>query len=280
MNCTEFHELAAAYALDALSEDERLACAHHLEAEGPHEGCEALVARYERTVDALSTLHGQSAPPASIWGAIEARISTPRISTPRISTLKARWREPTAWALAAAALLAGVWMRKQGVEHAQRERDTMEEALANTSDKLAGVEAAREECSRVLMRVNDAAGLARIAAAYLENPNTKLTTLAPTAQQPYRATVLYNPDAKRALIVSGTMQPIADKDYELWVIAAGETSPRPAGFLRFDAGGIAIGEFGPNLLDGKPPAAFAVSIEPQGGSATPTEVVLLGKLQG
>ncbi|HEX5657699.1 MAG TPA: anti-sigma factor [Polyangiales bacterium] len=273
MNCTEFHDLAAAYALDALSEDERLACVHHLEAEGPHEDCEALVLRYERTVDALSQLHGKRTPEPALWGAIEARIGAS----------KPRWREPTAWALAAAALLAGVWTRnadKQGIEHVQRERQVIEEALANTSDKLASTEAAREECSRALLRVTNAAGLARIAASYLENPNTKLTTLAPTATQPYAATVLYNPDAKRALIVSGTMQPAVDKDYELWVIAAGETTPRPAGFLRFDADGIAIGEFGPDLLRGKPPAAFAVSIEPRGGSPTPTEVVLLGKLQG
>jgi anti-sigma-K factor RskA len=270
MKCSEFHELAAAFTLDALSEEERLACAHHLEAEAPHEGCEALVARYQRTVDALSSLHGRSAPPPSIWRAIEARITAP----------KRRWREPTAWALAAAALLAGLWMRNQGVEHAQRERDTMEEALANTSDKLASVEAARQECTSALAQLAGRGALGRDAVSLLEHPATKLTPLAPASAQPYRATALYNPETKRALVVSGTMQPVAGKDFELWVIAAGETAPRPAGFLRFDSSGVALGEFDPSLLTGKQPAAFAVSLEPAGGSPAPTEVVLLGKPQG
>ncbi len=270
MKCTEFHELAAAYALDALPEDERLACAHHLDHEAPHEGCPELLARYERTVDALSALHPQHPPSRAVWRAVEARIVAP----------KRAWREPMAWAVAAAALLAGLWLRNQGAEHAQRERNTMEEALANTSDKLASVEAARKDCTRALAQLTDHGALGREAVSLLEHPDTKLTPLAPAGAQPYRATALYNPQTKRALIVSGTVRAVEGKDYELWVIAAGETTPRPAGFLHFDASGIALGELDATLLSGKPPAAFAVSLEPTGGRPTPTEVVLLGKLQG
>jgi anti-sigma-K factor RskA len=273
MKCADFHELAPAYALDALSEDERLACQHHLEAEGPHEGCEALLARYERTVDALATLHGQVAPSASLWRAIEARIAPPRRS----------WREPTAWALAAAALLAGLWMRERSIEgehRAERQLHGAEEQLTSTSEKLAQERAAHEECRVALGLLTGRAGLQRDAVSLLENPGTKLTPLLPAGGQPYRATALYNANSKRALIVSGTIAEVEGKDFQLWVIAAGETAPRPAGFLRFDASGVALGEFNPALLGGKPPAAFAVSLEPLGGRPTPTEVVLLGKLQG
>ncbi|MET0287846.1 MAG: anti-sigma factor [Polyangiales bacterium] len=273
MKCSEFHELAAAYALDALGEDERLACVHHLEAEAPHEGCEALAARYERTVDAMSALHGKSAPSPSVWRAIEARIAPRRI----------QWREPTAWALAAAALLGIVWMRERGVDGAQRAERQLhqsEQAHTSTSEKLAQEELARRECELALELLTRRATLERDAVSLLENPATKLTPMLPAGAQPYRATALYNPASKRALIISSTISEVKGQDFQLWVIAAGETAPRPAGFLRFDASGVALGEFNPALLGDKPPAAFAVSLEPLGGRPTPTEVVLLGKLQG
>jgi anti-sigma-K factor RskA len=272
MKCAEFHELAAAYVLEALGEEEQLACVHHLEHEAPHEGCEERVARYQRSLDALSTLHGQRAPSPALWRAIEARVAP---AAPR-----PKWREPAAWALAAAALLAGLWLRNQGVEHAERERDTMEEALARTHEELASVELARKECTEALVQLTGRGALGRDAVSLLEHPSTKLTPLAPTGAQAYRATALYNADRKRALIVSSTLRPVEGKDFELWVIASGESAPRPAGFLHFDASGIALGELDPNLLTGKPPAAFAVSLEPAGGRPTPTEVVLVGKLQG
>src|SRR6185312_201726 len=39
MTCDEFKELAPAYALIALDEDERRACAQHLATVAPHRGC-------------------------------------------------------------------------------------------------------------------------------------------------------------------------------------------------------------------------------------------------
>lgn len=281
MNCTEFHEQAAAYALDALPEGERLACEHHLLAEGPHDGCVELVARYERAAGELGALLPRAPAPPALWTAIEHRLG---FSKPLATVVRPpRWREATAWAAAAAALLAALYLRSEGnrtAQHIQRERDTVEEALANTSERLSSVEAARKECTSALSLLTQRGALGRDAVSLLENPATKVTPLAPAGAQSYRATALYDPQSKRALIVSGTMQPVEGKDYELWVIAAGESVPRPAGFLRFDATGVAIGEFDANLLTGKPPAAFAVSLEPVGGRPTPTEVVLLGKLQG
>ena len=39
MTCDEFKEMAPAYALVALDEQERAACAHHLATAFPHRGC-------------------------------------------------------------------------------------------------------------------------------------------------------------------------------------------------------------------------------------------------
>jgi anti-sigma-K factor RskA len=103
--------------------------------------------------------------------------------------------------------------------------------------------------------------------------------MAATDKRPFRATALYNATQKRALAISTSMQPVAGKDYELWVIA-GNAPPKPAGFLRFDASGVAVGEFDAALLRETSPDALAISLEPAGGGPTPTDVILLAKLRG
>jgi anti-sigma-K factor RskA len=113
----------------------------------------------------------------------------------------------------------------------------------------------------------------------LEDPATQIAPMAPAGAQTYKATAMYNPKTRRALVLSSSVKQLEGKDYELWVIAAGE-APRPAGFMRFDSTGVSIGEFDPTLLQGKTPAALAISLEPSGGRPTPTEVVLIAKLQG
>ena len=47
MTCDEFKELAAAYALVALDEQERSACEHHLAMRAAHQGCREAVAAAE-----------------------------------------------------------------------------------------------------------------------------------------------------------------------------------------------------------------------------------------
>jgi anti-sigma-K factor RskA len=64
--------------------------------------------------------------------------------------------------------------------------------------------------------------------------------------------------------------------YQLWVIR-GTTAPVPAGFLSA-AGQTTAGEVARDVLAGPPPDALAVSLEPPGGSPSPTQVVLVGKL--
>ena len=47
MTCDEFKEMAPAYALVALDEQERAACAHHLATGFPHRGCREAIAAAE-----------------------------------------------------------------------------------------------------------------------------------------------------------------------------------------------------------------------------------------
>ncbi|MDB4972234.1 MAG: hypothetical protein JWN48_575, partial [Myxococcaceae bacterium] len=279
-----------AYALDALAEEERLACTRHLEHEGPHEGCEQLVTRYERTADALSMALAPVAVPPTLWRIIEARLgigttgATVSAIGGKLAPHPSRWREGLAWAAAAAALLGALWSHQTAqrtASRAERERSTMEQSLANTSGQLDQLEAARKDCTTALQQLTKQGELGRDAVSLLEQPSTKIAPMGPAGAQTYRATTLYNAAQKRALVISTTVPRVEGKDYELWVIAQGPgQAPRPAGFLRFDPSGVAIGEFDATLLEGAAPAAFAISLEPAGGRPTPTEVVLLGKISG
>lgn len=74
MKCAEFKENVAAFALDALTEEERRACETHLTEAGPHEGCEdELRQAYETTA-----LIGAALPPDNagehVWAAIESQL--------------------------------------------------------------------------------------------------------------------------------------------------------------------------------------------------------------
>jgi anti-sigma-K factor RskA len=223
-----------------------------------------------------------------LWRIIEARLglgaagATVQGMGTRLAPQPSRLREGLAWAAAAAALLGALWSHQTAqktASSAQRERSVMEESLANTSGQLASAEAARKACATALAQLTQQGAFGREAVSMLEQPATKLAPFGPAGTQTYRATALFNPETKRAVVISTTVPRIEGKDYELWVIAAGQ-APVPAGFLRFDPSGVAIGEFDSALLRGATPAALAVSLEPLGGRPTPTEVVLVAKLSG
>lgn len=290
MKCSEFQALAAAYALDALSEEERLACERHLHDEGPHEGCDELLARYDRVTNALSAGVPRAQVPPALWRAIETRIDVATrdnvvtLDDKRTATsgTSKRWREGLAWAAAAAALLGALWSRETSqelVRNTARERDRAQLQFVSTNAELAGTRVARAECAAALQQLTERIDLRRDAVSLLEDPATQIAPMAPAGAQTYKATAMYNPKTRRALVLSSSVKQLEGKDYELWVIAAGE-APRPAGFMRFDASGVSIGEFDAALLQGKTPAALAISLEPTGGRPTPTEVVLIAKLQG
>jgi anti-sigma-K factor RskA len=74
MTCDEFKEMAAAYALVALDEQERSACAHHLETSFPHRGCREAVAAAELVASQLGAALIPQRPSPQVWRAIAARL--------------------------------------------------------------------------------------------------------------------------------------------------------------------------------------------------------------
>jgi anti-sigma-K factor RskA len=206
MERTGIHELSAAYALDALSADERQEFEEHL---SRCEECQRSVASFHDT--AASLAHGVDArqPPPELRARI---LNQARAERGKVVPLRPRWALRATGAVAAVAAVAaiafGVW-------------------AATLHDQLGE----RPEAFR------------------LQGANGQLVV---------------TPEGNAALIVDDLAPAPTGKVYEAWVIE-GET-PRPAG--TFTGGGdqtaFALTRAVP---DG---STVAVTIEPEGGSDSPT----------
>ena len=136
---------------------------------------------------------------------------------------------------------------------------------------------AQQELSSVRQRVVEEQSWASV----LASPETRRVKLGatPDGDAALVAYAAYDPVTQRALLVFEHFAAPAGKDYELWAIRDGH--PASLGLIKADADGRAVlrldGVGSPDSL-----AAFAVSLEPAGGSPTPTApsgpVVMLGKI--
>jgi len=260
MNCREFHEAASAWALGALDAREAAACEEHLR-EPVHDGCAEAVARARAGVAAMD----DALPPLRpTWANLERRVRATEARPGRARL----W--PTL-AIAAVALLALFGLA--------RERERLAQEQTALGSQHATAQAERDRCKKDLQTLRDRAGLPREVVALLEQPATRIAPLAPQPGRTERATAVLNLELRRAFIVSSAEGPPAGKDLQLWVVR-GKNAPVPAGFLRAGEGGVLVGEVDHAVLLAGPPDALAVSLEPSGGSPTPTEVVLVGVLGG
>jgi anti-sigma-K factor RskA len=87
--------------------------------------------------------------------------------------------------------------------------------------------------------------------------------------------VTYNPEKGTLIFLASNLDPLqALKTYELWVIPADGSAPIPAGtFHPDDQGNASV--IMPTLPRGIAAKAFGVTIEPAGGSPTPTLPIVL-----
>lgn len=74
MTCEEFVEKASAFALSALDDIERQACARHLARPGQHRGCRQALTDAEAVTTMLSEVLPERTPPPELWLAIEDRV--------------------------------------------------------------------------------------------------------------------------------------------------------------------------------------------------------------
>ncbi|HYS81664.1 MAG TPA: anti-sigma factor [Anaeromyxobacteraceae bacterium] len=266
MTCAEVVELAGAFALGALEREERAAVEEHLAGPGPHQGCLDAVDRARATAAELSRVLPESRPDPGIWRAIEARTgATSRPQRARIG--------PWGWAAAAAAVAALAFLQLERLE-SRRQRAESRQARA----ELQALAGERDRLRAEVGALAAAGALQGDALALLDRPGTRLVSLEPQPGQRGRGVAIVNVAEGRAVVASSSLAPPPGKTFQLWVIR-GAAPPRPAGFLQQTPGGAA-GEVDPGLLRGPPPDALAVSLEPAGGSPSPTQVVLVGKVAG
>lgn len=271
---TEYLELCAGYAVGSLDRADRETLEAHLA-----EGCAICEGEIRRLTGAATLLavglparRAPAALKARVMASVQADANAGRAATdqatPRADDLRVerdrRRRAYASWGwAAAAALLAAVgvveWRASQDLRH----------QLADTRTQLEGLKRAAEEERR-----------------WAEVPMAPLALtvdLTPTPAAPAKlaARVTYDPVSRRAVVVCTNFLAPSGKDYQLWAIL--DSGPASLGVVHVDASGHSV----IRLPDAGAPgslAAFAVSLENQGGAPTPTApagpVVMLGKLRG
>ena len=256
-------ELCAAYVLGALDDADRRELEGHLET-----GCEVCERELVR-LEQGARLIAASSPPATPPASLKARTMAAIAASDRPAVAKLETRRPSSvpmmrWALATAAsvaivssfLLLAEGNRLRGeLAAAQKLLAQREQELADQSrwiQVLDGIQAQSVQ----LIRTPDGA------------PELK-------------GRGVWDPVTRRAVIVFEHLTPPDGRDYQLWGLHP--SGPRSLGVVRADSMGRAI----VRLDDAGDPStleAFAISLEPAGGSPNPNAptgpVVMVGRVGG
>ena len=229
----------------------------------------------DRTLDdaALEALaEAVSAPPppglrARVLGAVEREAALGR----RLR----RWRRAGAAAMAAAAAFAGVavW----GAHLDRLRRDETLAALAEFEERRAALAERIEAQQREILVLTESLATQAELTRILATPRLVTASLAPQAGHAGRARIVVDPaSGEAALVVAGVAPLAAGQVYELWTLR-GPAPPEPAGLFPAPAKAATVRI--PRVPDPTAVTAFAVSIEPEGGSPRPTgPIVLVGNV--
>jgi anti-sigma-K factor RskA len=265
MTCAEFRELAALFAMGALSPEETAAAEAHLQ-ESTHEGCFEALRIASSGAEALARALVPAKPDDRVWRGIEARLQP---TERRARARRMGMRERAAWFIVAAALLlcATTFV-------ARRQLMQSNALLASSWIDANG---AKDECLRDLTSSRAEGEQLRAVVSLLQSPSSRVVAFAPQPGQPvFAARAVVDLPKRKAMVLSASLPRQAGKDFQLWVLRG--SKPEPAGLLRGDSSGTVLAAIDPALL-GSPFDALAVSVEPLGGSPTgkPTgSIVLVG----
>ena len=230
----DLHHLAAAYALDALSDEER----SDFEAHYPLcDVCAAEVADFRETAAALAAGVATPAPP-DLKAQIMADIAITRQVSPLVSDRVVDLAE----------------QRRRNVASRPRFLAAAAAAVLVVVGAIAGFGLRSSEPNEV--------------EAVLMAPDARTLDLA--GDQPGSVTVVWSPGEDEAVLLGSNLEPAGEgRDYALWLID--EEGANPAGLFEPNADGsieIVID------LQGRSPAAWGITNEPDGGSPQPTTDIL------
>jgi anti-sigma-K factor RskA len=224
------------------------------------------------TLEALAEAH--AAPPSP--GLRERLLAMARAdaAAARERRSRARWRITGALAATLALALAGLLAREAGL----RRRDLAQlDGLARANAELT---ARLDTQEKTLAGLRESLEAQARALRVLGGPRTLSASLAP--KEGFTGGGRVHVDAatgEGAVVLTGVEALPPDKVYELWALR-GDNPPEPAGLLVEAGRAVYVTQ----LATLERPAdvkAFAVSVEPAGGSKSPTgPIVLVGSVQG
>ena len=249
----QFAEDLALYALGSLEGDERTSLEKHLE------GCASCRRELEQLRGDAALLALTTAGPKPPVRA-RSRLMDAIAEEPRAERTKAvgQWWGILGWLVAAAMLVVAVTLSRQNTH------------LSSTVVKLTGeVERQRADSEQ-----------ARRIAELLKAPDASSYEVLPVKMNtppPPAGKAIFSPKRNTLVFMASNLNPLPPtKAYELWLIPK-QGAPIPAGVFKPDARGSAI-VVNPPLPAGVEAAAFAITIEPEQGSVTPTmPIVMMGK---
>jgi anti-sigma-K factor RskA len=187
---------------------------------------------------------------------------------------QSRWRAVGALAATLALALAGLLARETGL----RRRDLAQlDGLAHANAELT---ARLDTQERTLVGLRESLDAQARALRILGGPRTLSASLAP--KEGFAGGGRVHVDAETgegAVVLAGVEALPPDKVYELWVLR-GDNPPEPAGLLSGAGRAVYVTQLAKLDRPGEV-KAFAVSIEPAGGSKSPTgPIVLVGPMLG
>jgi len=223
----------------------------------------------DAALEALAAIHATAPPP----GARERLLARAAREAAAARALR-RWRLGAALAATLALALAGLLAR--GVRLGGDRAAEMAALQAANATLYARIDAQ----GRRLAALQEAFAAQAQVLRVLSGPRTLVASLAPTEGGPGRGRVLVDEaSGETAVVLTGVRPPAAGTVYELWAIR-GERAPEPAGLLAVGAEETVALRAAP-LERPREVTAFAVSVEPEGGSPAPTgPIVLAGAVAG
>lgn len=185
------------------------------------------------------------------------------------------------WTIAAAlAILGGLLILEKN--DVSRQLESQYKRNTGLAIKLASLTAQRDLLQAKVEALKDERDRfqARVASLEKHDPFTDIQSIALMPQADTAATgvalAIWNGKTQAGVLNAGKLPPPGpDKDYQLWIVPPGAT-PLSAGTLG-ESPSVAMPFKSPEHLSQV--AALAISLEPKGGSATPTgPIVYVGKL--
>ncbi len=242
MSCDELKDMFELYALGVLEDEERSQVEEHLA-----RGCETCQSNL-RDALAVNALVMASVPQTAPRAGLKRRVLA------GFGIERSGWGWLGAFA-AALMLLVALWLSVQ-----ERHRES---ELADARRQVIQVTAERDKLSQVFN--------------FLNQPETMQVNFGSGQAQPPKGNVFINARLGVLLIASNLPALPSGKTYEMWIIPSKTSAPRPAGLFKDSGQGT-----GMNILPGAVDSlyAVAVSIEPEAGAQTPSDVILVAPVPG